>query len=79
MYLGNPYSILGVDNGASEEVCRKAYRQLCRKLHPDVGGDPAEFDKVAKAYDAIVNKKVTVDLPRINGLRHRTLFNFNKV
>jgi hypothetical protein len=31
----NPYSVLGISPGASEEEVRTAYRELVRKYHPD--------------------------------------------
>ncbi|KAJ1736155.1 secretory subunit [Coemansia biformis] len=33
--LWDPYTILGIDNGESEEAIRKAYRKLSLKWHPD--------------------------------------------
>ncbi len=35
------------------EVFRNAYKRAARKLHPDAGGDPAEFSKLQKAKAAI--------------------------
>lgn len=33
--MTDPYSILGVARGASEEEIKKAYKTLSRKYHPD--------------------------------------------
>jgi len=33
--LRNPYEVLGIKEGASEEEIKKAYRELVKKYHPD--------------------------------------------
>jgi molecular chaperone DnaJ len=72
----NPYKILGVENGASTEDCRKAYKKLCRKYHPDNGGDSNMFDSVNKAWEQIQSGVViNVGIKRTS-LRHETLFTF---
>ena len=52
--MANPYTVLGVEPGASAEAITKAYRRLARKLHPDLNpGDKAaeeRFKDVANAY-----------------------------
>lgn len=49
------YSTLGINNGASADEIKKAYRGLAMKHHPDRGGDPAQFQKVQQAYDTLSN------------------------
>lgn len=45
------YTILGVEADASPAEIRKAFAELAKKHHPDVGGDPAEFDRIRRAYE----------------------------
>lgn len=33
--MKNPYEVLGIKEGASEEEIRRAYKELARKYHPD--------------------------------------------
>lgn len=51
----NYYSVLGIDQNASKEEIKKAYKRLASKHHPDKGGDEAEFKRIQEAYDAITN------------------------
>ena len=44
------YADLGVEENASKDEIKSAYREKVKKAHPDAGGDPAEFRKIAKAY-----------------------------
>lgn len=62
--MRDPYSVLGLQSGASEEEVKKAYRKLSRKYHPDANiNNPnkdameQKFIEVQAAYDAIMNKK----------------------
>ena len=46
----NAFGVLGLSPGATSAEVKARYRDLARTLHPDAGGDAAEFSKVAQAY-----------------------------
>ena len=47
------YSLLGVERSASGAELRKAYLKLALRLHPDKGGDAAQFQAVQNAYSVL--------------------------
>ena len=60
--MKDPYEVLGLKRGASEEEVKKAYRRLSRKYHPDANinnphKDEAEekFKEIQQAYKSIVS------------------------
>ena len=62
--MRDPYSVLGVDQNASDEEIKKAYRELARKYHPDNYqnnplADLAEekMKEINEAYDAITKSR----------------------
>ena len=62
--MKEPYQVLGVSRGATEEEIKKAYRNLSRKYHPDANvnnpnKDQAEekFKEIQSAYQQIMKEK----------------------
>ncbi len=57
----DPYSVLGVKRGASEDEITKVYRKLAKKYHPDLNpGDDnaaAKMREINEAYDLIKSGK----------------------
>ena len=54
----NPYEVLQVSPGASEEVIRAAYRALARRYHPDVNRSPTaarHMGELNSAYAALID------------------------
>ncbi|KAL0299590.1 UNVERIFIED_CONTAM: DnaJ protein ERDJ2A [Sesamum radiatum] len=54
-----PFSILGLEPGASDSAIKKAYRRLSIQYHPDKNPDPAAHkyfvEFIAKAYQALTD------------------------
>ena len=54
------YETLGVNDRASADEIKKAYRKLARKYHPDVNKDPEaieKFKEINAAYEVLSDKK----------------------
>ena len=55
--MRDPYEVLGVQKGASQEEIKKAFRRLAKKLHPDANKkDPkaaAKFGELNSAYELL--------------------------
>ena len=50
----DPYVVLGIPRTATPPDIKKAYRDLCKKWHPDMpSGDRAKFEEVQAAFDSI--------------------------
>ena len=66
--MRDPYEVLGIQRGASDEEIKKAYRAKCKRWHPDLNpNDPTaeeHFKEVQAAYDAITKGDTG---PQING------------
>ncbi len=62
--MRDPYTVLGVSSGASDEEIKRAYRELARKYHPDNYqnnplADLAEekMKEINEAYNAITKQR----------------------
>ncbi|RKD31966.1 J domain-containing protein [Thermohalobacter berrensis] len=62
--MKNPYEVLGVREGASEEEIRRAYRRLIKKYHPDQYANNPLADlaeekmrEINEAYDYLMKNK----------------------
>lgn len=53
----DPYKVLGVNQGASDDEIKKQYRKLAMKHHPDKGGDSDMFKQINDAYYKITNNE----------------------
>ncbi|MBU5592847.1 DnaJ domain-containing protein [Clostridium sp. MSJ-4] len=59
--MKNPYEILGIKEGSSEEEIKKAYRELAKQYHPDQYGDNPlrslaedKMREINEAYDYLI-------------------------
>ncbi len=62
MSISNHYLTLGIENGASEEEIKRAFRRLAKKFHPDknLGREriaERKFKKVIAAYQVLRNRE----------------------
>jgi molecular chaperone DnaJ len=62
--MQNPYEVLGVRQGASEEEIKRAYRELVKKYHPDQFRDnplsslaEEKLKEINEAYDYLIKNK----------------------
>ena len=52
--MKNYYDVLGVNKTATQDEIKKAYRELCKKYHPDKhGGDDTKIKEINEAYSVI--------------------------
>ena len=63
------YDILGVEESATKDQIKKAYRKLSKQHHPDMnGGDDSRFKEIAEAYEHLSDdvKRMKYDSGRRN-------------
>jgi len=71
----NYYQLLGLDQAASEDDIKKAYRRLALKYHPDKNQDPGAeemFKNISEAYEVLSDKdkKRVYDSYGVDGLKN---------
>ena len=49
------YALLGIQPDSEPEEVKQAFRKLAQRLHPDVGGNEAEFMALKEAYDTLID------------------------
>lgn len=54
----DPCAVLGVEQGATLEEMRDAYREKAKKHHPDRGGDEWAFRVVARCFEILSSARV---------------------
>ena len=66
------YEVLGVEQKATGEEIRKAFRKLAIQHHPDKGGDSEKFKEINAAYEILSNdeKRTTYDKFGFEGLKN---------
>lgn len=71
------YSILGVDQSASQDQIKRAYRNLVKQHHPDQGGDADRFKKINEAYETLKDpdRRAQYDNPKPHFDFNSTNFN----
>jgi len=76
----NPYEVLGVPVGTSDEDCKKAFRALSKKYHPDNihTGDKSKFTDISLAWGKIESGQVLSRFVerKQSHLSHATLFTY---
>ncbi len=62
----NPYALLELEPGASEEEVRRAWKRLARVHHPDLNPDDPgaaeRFKRIRAAYDALLSGELGAEL-----------------
>jgi curved DNA-binding protein CbpA len=67
----DPYRVLGVDNRATQQAIREAYRALARRFHPDLAPGreaQARMVQINAAWELIGDEQRRAEWDRANGL-----------
>lgn len=58
----SPWAVLGLDEGATLDEVRHAFREEAKRTHPDHGGDRARFEALRTAYGEV--RRLAPNRPR---------------
>jgi DnaJ-domain-containing protein 1 len=47
-------AVLGLQDGASQEAIKQAFRRLVKQHHPDMGGSAEAFRRISEAYQSLM-------------------------
>ena len=75
--MRNPYNVLGITTMDSYDTIKAKYRQLCKKYHPDLGGDAEKFKEVVEAWEQL--KDISPQSGTGYYWSHSSLFTIKKV
>ncbi|MCU0713054.1 MAG: DUF5658 family protein [Pirellula sp.] len=62
----DPYKVLGIPPGASEQEIKRAYLAMASKYHPDHGGDAWIFEQIRTAYEQLTQPTAAHSAARSN-------------
>ena len=51
--MNDPYSVLGISRGATDDEIKKAYRALSRKYHPDANINNPNKDQAEAKFKEV--------------------------
>lgn len=72
--MDDPYTVLGLEKGATKAEVRSAFRKLARECHPDVSDAPdarARFEAARAAYESVIGEAPDVSLEFRTGRKSR--------
>jgi DnaJ-class molecular chaperone len=78
--MKNYYQILGVEQTATSDQIKQAYRRLASQHHPDKGGDKNKFQEIQEAYNVLGDnqKRSQYDQPQ-QGVGNMGSFDFDTI